>query len=528
MLLELRVADLGVIDEVSILLGPGLTAVTGETGAGKTLIVGAIDLLLGGRADPSIVRPGAEEAVVEGRFLSGEDEVLVRRVVPREGRSRAYLDGQLATAAALTEMGARLVDLHGQHAHQNLLAGPAQRAALDRFGGVDLAPLQDAVDALAGIDAELDAVGGDERARAREIDLLRYQVSELDDAGIEDPDEDDRLADESALLADAEAHREAAGAALALLDGDGPASEAVAAALGHLADRAPFAGLADRLAGLGTDLADLSGALRNLAETVEEDPARLDELGERRRLLAELRRKYGTSLGEVMDYHREAAERLAGLLDHDARAAVLDAERVAAEAARVAAAGVVRDARRRAAPDLAARIEAHLRDLAMPTASVELSIDGEAGDEVVILLAANSGAAMLPLSKVASGGELARAMLAVRRVLTASPPTQVFDEVDAGIGGEVAHAVGSSLADLASRSQVLVVTHLAQVAAYAHHQVTVTKHDDGEVAVATAAVLGDDERVVELSRMLSGSPGSGTARDHAVELLAAASASRDA
>ena len=301
MLLELRVADLGVIDEVSILLGPGLTAVTGETGAGKTLIVGAIDLLLGGRADPSIVRPGAEEAVVEGRFLSGEDEVLVRRVVPREGRSRAYLDGQLATAAALTEMGARLVDLHGQHAHQNLLAGPAQRAALDRFGGVDLAPLQDAVDALAGIDAELDAVGGDERARAREIDLLRYQVSELDDAGIEDPDEDDRLADESALLADAEAHREAAGAALALLDGDGPASEAVAAALGHLADRAPFAGLADRLAGLGTDLADLSGALRNLAETVEEDPARLDELGERRRLLAELRRKYGTAWRENVE-----------------------------------------------------------------------------------------------------------------------------------------------------------------------------------------------------------------------------------
>ena len=528
MLLEMRVADLGVIEEVSILLGPGLTAVTGETGAGKTLIVGAIELLLGGRADPSIVRPGSDEAVVEGRFLTGDDEVLVRRVVPRDGRSRAYLDGQLATAAALADLGSSLVDLHGQHAHQNLLAGPAQRAALDRFGGVDLAPLHDAVESLAAIDIELESVGGDERARAREIDLLRYQVAELDDAAIEDPDEDDRLAAEAAILADAGAHREAAGAALVLLDGDGPVSEALASALGHLVERPPFSDLADRLAGMGADLADLSASLRVLAETVEEDPARLDEVGERRRLLAEFRRKYGNSLVEVMDYHRDAAERLAGLLDHDARAAVLDAERVAAEAARVEAAGVVRDARRRAAPDLAARIESYLRELAMPTASIGVSVDGEAGDDVVILLAANSGAALLPLSKVASGGELARAMLAVRRVLTASPPTQVFDEVDAGIGGEVAHAVGASLAELATHSQVLVVTHLAQVAAYAHSQVTVTKRDDGEMTVATATVLGDDERVVELSRMLSGSPESGTAQDHAVELLAAASASREA
>ncbi|HJL82992.1 MAG TPA: hypothetical protein QGF43_03670, partial [Acidimicrobiales bacterium] len=202
--------------------------------------------------------------------------------------------------------------------------------------------------------------------------------------------------------------------------------------------------------------------------------------------------------------------------------------RVAAEAARVEAAGVVRDARRRAVPDLAVRIESHLRELAMPTASIGVSVDGEAGDDVVILLAANSGAVLLPLSKVASGGELARAMLAVRRVLTASPPTQVFDEVDAGIGGGGGPPLGAPLAELATHSQVLVVTHLAQVAAYAHSQVTVTKHDDGEMTVATATVLGGDDRVVELSRMLSGSPESGTAQDHAVELLAAASASRDA
>ncbi len=528
MLLELRVTDMGVIEEACLLFGPGLTAVTGETGAGKTLVVGAIELLLGGRADPSIVRPGADHAVVEGRFLDGDDEVLVRRVVPAEGRSRAYVDGQLATATELAGMGRRLVDLHGQHAHQALLAGPAQRAALDRFGGIDLAPLEAAVAALSAIDDELAALGGDERARAREIDLLRYQVSELDAAAVDDPGEDDRLEAEQALLADAEAHREAAVAALALVDGDGPASEALSAALSHLVDRAPFEEAAGRLEGAAAELSDLAGLLRSVAEGVEEDPARLEAVGERRRLLSELRRKYGNGLAEVMEYHREAAERLAGLLDHEARAAVLDAERVAAEEARSVAAGVVLDARRRAAPDLARRIEEHLRELAMPTATIDVAVGGEAGDDVELLLSANSGAPLLPLARVASGGELARAMLAVRRVLTASPPTQVFDEVDAGVGGEVAHAVGASLADLASRSQVLVVTHLAQVAAYAHDQVVVTKHDDGEAAVASANPVHGDDRVVELSRMLSGSPGSGTARDHAVELLAEASAARGA
>ena len=528
MLLELRVTGLGVIDEIAVVFGPGLTAVTGETGAGKTLVVGAIELLLGGRADPSIVRPGVDEAVIEGRFLDGDDEVLVRRVVPRHGRSRAYLDGSLATATALADLGSRLVDLHGQHAHQSLLAGSSQRAALDRFGGVDLGPLQDAAAALAAIDEELAGLGGDERARAREIDLLRYQVAELDAAAIEDPSEDDRLVAEAALLGDAEAHREAAGAALELIDGDGPASEALGAALGHLSDRTPFSDQADRLAALAAELADVASGLRSVAETVDEDPVRLEAVGERRRLLAELRRKYGTDLEAVMDYHGEAARRLVGLLDHDARAAVLDAERVAAEVARVAAAGVVRDARRRAAPDLAARIEAHLRELAMPTASVDVSVGGEAGQDVALLLSANSGAPLLPLARVASGGELARAMLAVRRVLTASPPTQVFDEVDAGVGGEVAHAVGASLADLATGSQVLVVTHLAQVAAYAHSQVVVTKDDDGTVAVARVHLLDDAERVVELSRMLSGSPDSGTAREHVAELLAVAAAVRDA
>lgn len=529
MLLELQVTDLGVVEELSLVLEPGLTAVTGETGAGKTMVVTALDLLMGGRADPGMVRPGADEAVVAGRFVvpagdggsgrSGEQEVVFRRVVPREGRSRAYLDGDLATATALAERGVGLVDLHGQHAHQSLLAASVQRAALDRFGGVDLAALSAAEDELAAVDVELAAMGGDERARAREIDLLRFQVAELDEAGLEDPAEDDLLAAEEALLADASAHREAAERALVLLDGDGPASESLASALGLLAGRTPFAGEADRLEGLAAEVADVAARLRNVAESVEEDPARLEAVMERRRLLAELRRKYGNGLEDVLAYHREAAGRLSALLDHDARAATLDARRVAVEAARREAAATVLAARRRAAPELASRIEAHLRELAMPAASVEVEVRGESGQDVALLLATNSGATPAPLAKVASGGELARAMLAVRRVVSESPPTLVFDEVDAGVGGTAAHAVAAALAGLAGDRQVLVVTHLAQVAACADQQLAVEKVDDGVSARATIRRLGHEERIVEVSRMLSGSPDSATARDHAAELL---------
>jgi len=528
-LLELQVTDLGVVEELSLVLEPGLTAVTGETGAGKTMVVTALDLLMGGRADPGMVRPGADEAVVAGRFVapagdggsgrSGEQEVVFRRVVPREGRSRAYLDGDLATATALAERGVGLVDLHGQHAHQSLLAAPVQRAALDRFGGVDIAALSAAEDELAAVDVELAAMGGDERARAREIDLLRFQVAELEEAGLEDPAEDDLLAAEEALLADASAHREAAEGALVLLDGDGPASESLASALGLLAGRTPFAGEADRLEGLAAEVADVAARLRNVAESVEEDPARLEAVMERRRLLAELRRKYGNGLEDVLAYHREAAGRLSALLDHDARAATLDARRVAVEAARREAAATVLAARRRAAPELASRIEAHLRELAMPAASVEVEVRGESGQDVALLLATNSGATPAPLAKVASGGELARAMLAVRRVVSESPPTLVFDEVDAGVGGTAAHAVAAALAGLAGDRQVLVVTHLAQVAACADQQLAVEKVDDGVSARATIRRLGHEERIVEVSRMLSGSPDSATARDHAAELL---------
>ncbi len=253
MLTELHISDLGVIRDVSLVLGPGMTALTGETGAGKTMLVEAIELLVGGRADPVVVRAGASQTEIEGRFVVGDDEeVVLGRVIPRDGRSRAYVDGRLAPASALAEWGARLVDLHGQHAHQSLLGTPTQRAALDRFGGIDLGPLRDARVELAGIEAALAALGGDERARAREIDLLRFQVAELDAARLDDPDEDAALDAEEDALADAVAHQEAGAAALAFLSDDGGATDAIGSAVAAVAGRSPYAALEARLRAAAT------------------------------------------------------------------------------------------------------------------------------------------------------------------------------------------------------------------------------------------------------------------------------------
>jgi DNA repair protein RecN (Recombination protein N) len=526
MLLELAVRDLGVIEELRLVLGPGLTAVTGETGAGKTLVVDAIELLVGARADPVVVRPRADEAWVEGRFLlpvaeGDPDEVVVARAVPRQGRSRAYIDGRLATAAALAELGSRLVDLHGQHDHQSLLSTAVQRAALDRYAAIELGPLHAARADLRRVEAALAGLGGDERARAREMDLLRFQVDELAAAALDDPEEDVALEREEDELGDALAHREAAAAAVEALGGEGAAVDSLGQAVAAVSRRAPFGDLEARLRAAAAELSDLAAELRDTGEAIADDPERLDAVRSRRRLLHDLRRKYGDTLSEVMSFAAEARDRLAELGEHDRRAAALDAERERARAAVHRAASVVAAARRVAAPSLAASSHAHLVELAMPKATLEIQVGGDdPGDDVAILLAANPGSPPLPLAKAASGGELARTMLALRLVLRAGPDTLIFDEVDAGIGGEAAVAVGRSLAALAREHQVLVVTHLPQVAAFADTHVRVTKAMSHDRTTAAVDVLDDPARVVELSRMLSGQPESSTARAHASDLLA--------
>lgn len=538
MLVELAVKDLGVIADLSLVLGPGMTALTGETGAGKTLVVTAIELLVGGRADAGVVRPGAEEARVEGRFVTGDDEVVLARVVPADGRSRAYVNGRLAPVSALAEICAGLVDLHGQHAHQSLLAPTTQRAALDAFGRVDLEPLRTARARLTEIDSALAALGGDARARAREIDLLRYQVGELDAAQLRDADEDEALAREESVVADATAHRERAVAAHAALTDEGGAEDAISTALAAIAGRSPFADIEQRLRAAAVEVAEAAADVRDAGENIDEDPERLDALRTRRQMLRDLRRRYGESLADVIEFAGDAHVRLAELEAHDARAATLDGERAAALADERAAAALVAVARRAIAPTLAEAVQERLVTLAMPKARIEVAVAGDdPGDDVRFLLSANPGEPLAALSKVASGGELARTMLALRLALEHGPSddrasgarshdTLIFDEVDAGIGGEAALAVGRSLAALASGAQIIVVTHLPQVAAFADAQVAVTKTERGGRTIASARKLAESERVIELSRMLSGQPNSEAARGHAEELLAVAAQQR--
>ena len=474
----------------------------------------------------------------------GEREVVLARVVPRSGRSRAYVNGRLATVAELSELGGSLVDLYGQHDHQSLLSPKVQRAALDSFGHVDLGPLAAAKARVAAIDQAMDALGGDARSRAREIDLLRFQVAELEAADIADADEDERLEVEEDLLAEAVAHRQAAVDAHGALRDDGKAADCLAQAIVALAGRRPYAAVEARLRSVAAEVDDLADEVRQAGDAIAEDPERLDRVRERRRLLMELCRKYGERLSDVIVYQADVCSRLGELESHDARVRELEEERSVAVAVAAEAAVAVGDARRAAAPQLAKEIVRHLHELAMPRARFEVSVgDGGPGgdlscDRVELLLGANPGEAALPLAKVASGGELARTMLAARLVLTATsrtagtsgtagaPPTLVFDEVDAGVGGQAALAVGAALATLAADHQVLVVTHLPQVAAFADHQVAVTKVERDGRTVADVQTLEQGDRVVELSRMLSGQPSSATARDHAAELLATATATR--
>ena len=525
MLVELHIENLGVIEDVRITLSGGLTTVTGETGAGKTMIVEAISLLVGARADATVVRTGCEEARVEGRFVVGDDEMILARVVPKDGRSRAYINGRLATVSQLEELGVSLVDMHGQHDHQGLLSVQSQRDALDEFAGVDLTDLRLAREQLTELDALLAALGGDERARAREIDLLRFQVREIDGARIASDNEDDLLSAEEDLLADITGNREAMTHATALIGDDGGISDLVGQAIAALGHRDSLVQFVDRLRSIQTEAQDIASMIRETAESVEEDPARLEELRLRRQLLVDLRRKYGETLAEVVAYGVDARQRLEELVTMEARAATLDAERAAALLAVQKAQAQVLDQRSKAAVPLAREVQKVLRTLAMPHVTVGVDVGGEAGERVAFTIAANPGSPPLPLSKVASGGELARTMLSLRLVLGSGPECVVFDEVDAGIGGEAAVAVASALAELGRKRQVLVVTHLAQVAARATAHVQVAKVVSGGSTKATASILEGQVRVQEIARMLSGGAEK-AALAHAEELLSHAHGSK--
>ncbi len=530
MLTELRIENLGIVENLEMVFSDGVIALTGETGAGKTMLVEAINLLIGGRADATVVRHGTQEARIEGRFVVGDNETILCRVVPLDGRSRAYVNGRLATVSQLSELGQELLDMHGQHAHQSLLGAAAQREALDHFAQIDLSGLRAARARVTEVDASLALLGGDERARAREIDLLRFQVDEINAAAITDPQEDEALGKEQDLLSDAVNYRDSLWSSHGVMSDEDGVSDLLGKAISFLGNRDAFSEFITRMKAIQSDLDDVSGELRDTAEAIEDNPQRLDAVRGRRQLLLDLRRKYGETLSDVMQYGAESSLRLEELEGYEARALALDAERKQSVSELRVQEQRVGEARRKSAPLLAKSVQQRLRKLAMPHAVLDVHVANDsgdasrdaAGDNVVFLLAANPGSEALPLTKVASGGELARTMLALRLELTEGPHSLVFDEVDAGIGGEAAVAVAQALANLGKRHQVLVVTHLAQVAAVANSHIQVSKQVRDRQTFAQAIPLDEDSRISEIARMLSGGVAETAALEHAKQLLAAA------
>lgn len=528
MLVELSIENLGIIESSRIMFGGGFTAFTGETGAGKTMLVEAINLVVGRRAETSVIRDGAEEARVEARFIhevdGEEQEVILCRVISREGRSRAYVNDRMATVATLSELGETLVDIHGQHAHQRLLTAAVQRQSLDSFGDIDLGPLRAARETVTQIEANLAALGGDEKSRAREIDLLQFQCEEIESSQLDDPHEDTALSREEDALADVVKHQEALLRAAALLSDDGAVVEQLGQALRVLTPIASLPEVTQRLAALLAEAEDVAHSVRALTEGTEENPERLEEIRLRRQLLRDLMRKYGDSLTDVMSFGQEARTRLDELTGYSERVAELEKQRSVAMATLLAEQKKVGNKRRAVAPTLAAAVEKHLRTLALPNATVQISVgdvaSDPAGESVVFMLTANPGSAPQPLTKVASGGELARVMLALRLVLSDDPATMVFDEVDAGIGGSAAVAVAAALRELGSRHQVFAVTHLPQVAASAHHQVVVSKTVKAGRTYGGAQHVSQENRATEIARMLSGGVADASATAHAEDLLA--------
>ncbi|SDE43336.1 DNA repair protein RecN [Auraticoccus monumenti] len=570
MITDLAIADLGVIDAAQLELHPGLTVVTGETGAGKTMVVTGLGLLLGGRADRAAVRVGAERARVEGRFtslaptlaervhehggeLEDEDgdepgELLVTRQLSASGRSRCWLGGAQVTANQCAEVASELIAIHGQSEQVRLQRADRQRELLDTAAGAGLAEvLEDYRGCWSHrreVERELTRLREEAMARAREIDLLTFGLDEIEVVDPQ-PQEDAQLAAEAARLQAVDELRASARTALVALAGDEESLEPVDAlgrtqlarkALAELSATDPStSGLLERATEAEALLADLAADVSTHLDRLEADPARLEAVMQRMALLGGLTRKYGSDVDQVLVWSQQSAARLTELQGSDARIGELETELQAAEQRLAELGARLSGLRAVAAEELATRCVAELTALAMPHARLrfELSPLEEPGphglEAVQLLFSANPGSEPGPLGKVASGGELSRVRLALEVVmalgrdddgaLPASRPTLVFDEVDAGVGGRVAVEIGRRLAVLARHAQVVVVTHLAQVAAFADRHFVVAKSDDGQVTTSGVHRVESTERAAELARMMAGLESSETSLAHARELL---------
>ena len=561
-LLELRVQNLLLIERAKLRLAPGLTAVTGETGTGKTVLAHALDLLLGGRPRAGIVRPGAAEAYVEGVFApppglldedaladlrerlpEGEEEVVLGRRVSAEGRTRAFVQGRSASIEDLRELGGRLVSFYGQHEHRKLTVASAQLAVLDGFLGADHVALCGELAAthrrLASLRRELAGLQEREGARERDRDLLAHELEEIESLG-PSIHERERLEAERDRLRGLDVLRSAALAGAEAIAPEAADAIGVAALLAAAErESAPaagidpeLAGLAERLTALRIEAEDVGADLRRYEARLEAEPGRLEEIEDRLERYERLERKHGSNVAAVLAHAERCRRELDRLEDTGTAIERVERDLAATAADESRLADRVTAARRRAAPSLAERVLAELRDLAMDDASFEVRLEprGEVtasgAERVELLTAPNPGVPAAPLREIASGGELSRAMLALMTVANpvdgAQPRTLVFDEVDAGVGGQTARAVGERLRRLARGRQVVCITHLPQIASLADHHFRIQKAAAGRLTTATVERLDDDQVVAELCRMLGAEASGAGARRHAEELLAAA------
>jgi len=524
---HLRVRNLGLLREAAIDPSTALTVITGETGAGKTLLLGGLRLILGDRADPSMVGPWGDRVEVEA-LLEGEEEIAVTRVVPREGRSRARLDDALITVGALAARLEGLVEIVGQHSHLRLRSQGHLLHLID--GALDdggVAALRDYGEAWADLEAALDrqtALGGDEAALHRELDLVRHQVEEITGAGLK-PGEDDDLEAEAQRLGNAEAIAELLAESLRLLDELSENCGEVVARLRRVAQLDPASGsLPARSEELAALVSELTAELRTQADALEADPRRAREVEERLTLLGDLKRKYGRTLAEVVEFGERSRTRLVELEELLAAASgIEEAVRKSAERVETTASSLT-NSRNAAANRILESARGHLADLGMGGAVLEIDLQprspGPRGaDHALLLFSSDPRLEPGPVASVASGGELSRLSLAFGLATrSAATPTVVFDEVDAGIGGVTALAMGRKLASLAEQTQVLCVTHLPQIAAHADRHYVV--RSTGEAAIVEEVV--GEERLTEISRMLAGLPDSQPGQEAAAELIAAA------
>jgi len=552
MLRELRIRNFAVVENLTVPFAPGFNVLTGETGAGKSILVDAILLLRGARAQTDVIRADAETATVEAVFevsdgavatldeagLPLEDgEVVIRRELSRSGRHRAFVNDAAVTVGLLERLGDALVQVHGQHEHQRLLEPTRQLDVLDRFA--DAEPLRERFAALfakhAEARAELERRRGAARDRAQRQDLLRFQVSELDAARVR-VGEDDELRTERRRLQHAERFAAGLQEVASLLHADAASATARLARAGRvLSDLGrldpAFAAPAETLDAARAHVEDTLAAVRGLRDTIVFEPGRLEGIDERLDALTRLKRKYGDSEEALLRFRADAAAELDRLERHEELLAEDERRLAELEPEMVSAARALGAARREAAAKLGPRVQRELRQLGMDRAAFEVAtIDLAAGDwglrgaeRVEFRFTANPDEPNRPLARIASGGELARTMLALQVVLSGDDdaPTMVFDEVDAGIGGRAASVVGDKLAALGGSRQVLCVTHLAPIAALADQHVRVAKSVRGGRTRATTAVIAGDERAAEIARMLGGDASGAAALDHARALLRA-------